>query len=119
MIESKQDLPTRTGLQNGHSGCGGWPEEVTILAANRDTVAVLPAGYPLRLSSFTRRREHLIVQAPHCPEIAIPRFFSGGGQTALATEDGVEVSRHMVLLMSNLSSRVEQALRAMAGPGGE
>ncbi len=119
MIESKQVSSTRRGRQTGDSGCGGWPEEVTLLATNRGTVAVLPAGYPLRRSSFTRRGGHLIVQAPDCPEIAIPRFFSGGGQTALATEDGVEVSRHMVLLMSNLSSRVKQALSALAGSAGE
>ncbi len=103
MMESKQVSSTRTGLQNGHSGWGGWPQEVTILATNRDTVAVLPAGYPLRRSSFTRRGGHLIVQASNYPEIAIPRFFSGGCQTALATEDGVEVSRNMLLFMSNLS----------------
>ena len=36
------------------------------------------------------------------------------GLTTLATEDGVEISRHMVLLTSNLSARVETALKAVA-----
>ena len=39
------------------------------------------------------------------------------GLTTLATEDGVEISRHMVLLISNLSARVETALKAVAVPG--
>ena len=119
MIDSKQISSTLPGIENSQSGWGDWPEEVTILASNRGAVAVLPAGYPLRQSSYIRRKGHLIVQAPHCPEIAIPRFFSGGGQTTLVTGDGVEVSRYIVLLMMTLSSRVEQALNALAGFSGE
>ena len=92
---------------------------LTVIAPSRGTTAVLPARYPLRLATFTKRKEHLFVEAPGFPEIAIPRFFAGGGQATLATEDGVEISRHMVLLMSNLSARVEKALSAMAVPGGE
>ncbi len=93
--------------------------DLTVIATSRGATAILPARYPLRRATFTQRKEHLFVQASGFPDIAVPRFFAGGGQTTLVTEDGVEVSRHMVLLMSNLSSRVEKALSAMAVPGGE
>ncbi len=93
--------------------------DLTVIAPSRGTTAILPASYPLRQATFIQRKGHLLVQASGFPEIMIPRFFAGGGHTTLATEDGVEISRHMVLLMSNLSSRVEKALSAMAFPGGE
>ncbi len=93
--------------------------DLTVIAPSRGGTAILPARYPLRRATFTQRKKHLFVQASGFPEIAIPRFFAGGGQTTLATEDGVEISRHMILLMSNLSARVEKALSAMAVPGGE
>lgn len=96
-----------------------WRDDVSILAQCRGYVAFLPTGYPLRRSTFTRRGAHLIVQGPECPEIVVSRFFNGGGQTTLATVDGVKVSRHMILLMSNLSTRVEKALSALAVPAGE
>ena len=97
----------------------GSESSLTYMAPTRDAVAHLPAGYPLRKADFIRRKEHLVVQAPDSPEILVPRFFSNGGQATLLTGDGIEVSRHMVLLMSNLSHRVEKALGALAGPGGE
>ncbi len=93
--------------------------ELTIITPTHGTTAVLPARYPLRRAAFSRKKAHLYVQVDGFPEIAVPRFFSDGGQTTLATEDGVEISRHMVLLMSNLSSRVEKALNAMAVPAAD
>lgn len=114
MKKSMQDIPAPSGNNIPRPGWSDLPSGVTVLAPKLDKVAVLPEGYPLRRSSFTRRGEHLIVQGPESPEIVVPRFFSGGNQTTLATEDGVELSRHMVLLMSNLSFRVEQALSALA-----
>ena len=94
-----------------------WTEGLTIIASIRDTTAILPAGYPLRRATFKQRKEHLLVQAPHHPEILVCRYFADEGLTTLATEDGVEMSRHMVELMSNLSARVETALKALALPG--
>jgi len=98
--------------------CAGAPS-VTYLAPIEGAVAHLPAGYPLRKADFIRKNEHLIVRAPQQPEVLVPRFFSGGGPSTLLTGDGIEVSRHMVLLMSNLSHRVEKALSALASPAGE
>ena len=92
---------------------------ITYLAPTRDMVAHLPAGYPLRKADFIRRKEHLLVYAPNAPEILVPRFFTNGGQATVRTGDGVEVSRHMVLLMSNLSHRVEKALNVLAKPNSE
>lgn len=95
-------------------------DRVTILAAPKGTTAVLPAGYPLKNATFGRFRGHLSVTAPGRPEVVVPRFFSHPVLTTLATEDGAELSRHMVLLMSNLSDRMEHALRELAIPrGGE
>ena len=94
-----------------------WTEALTIIASTRDTVAVLPAGYPLRRATFKQRKGHLLVRAAHHPEILIRRYFADEKLTTLSTEDGVEMSRHMVLLMSNLSARVETALRALAITG--
>ena len=92
---------------------------LTIIAPTHGTTAVLPARYPLRRATYSRKKAHLYVQADGFPEIAVPRFFSDYGQTTLATEDGVEISRHMVFLMLNLSSRVEKALNAMAVPAAD
>ncbi|MDA0305033.1 MAG: hypothetical protein O3B76_01930 [Proteobacteria bacterium] len=89
--------------------CAGAPS-VTYLAPIEGAVAHLPAGYPLRKADFIRKNEHLIIQASEQSEVLVPRFFSGGG---------VEVSRHMVLLMSNLSHRVEKALGVLANPAGD
>ena len=112
--------PSGHGATPGqNSGWSHWRDVVTILAPHRDKTAILPAGYPLRRSTFTRRGSHLVVKAPRFPEVVVARFFGGGGQTTLMTEDGIELSRHMVLLMSNLSARVEQALGALAAPNGD
>ncbi len=94
-----------------------WTEALTIIAPFRDTTAVLPAGYPLRRATFKQMKGHLLVRVPHHPEIMVRRYFADEGLTTLVTEDGVEMSRHMVLLMSNLSARVETALKALAAPG--
>lgn len=96
-----------------------WRDVVTILAASRDKTAVLPSGYPLRIASFTRKGAHLVVEAELFPKVVVPRFFEGGGQTRVANEDGVEISRHLVLLMTNLSSRVTLALNGLAGTAGD
>ena len=95
------------------------PAALTIIAPTHGTTAALPARYPLRRAAFSRKKEHLYVQVDGFPEIVVPWFFSDAGQTTLATEDGVEISRHMVLLLSNLSSRVERALNAMAVPAAD
>ena len=92
---------------------------VTILAPVRGTTAILPAGYPLRRAAFSRKKSHLIVQTHGHPRVVVPHFFTNAGQTTLMTGDGIEVSRHMVMLMSNLSSRVEKALSALAVPAGD
>lgn len=91
---------------------------LTVIAPRNGTVAILPAEYPLRRASFAQRKGHLFVTVPGSPEIMVPRFFAGGGQTTLMTEDGVEISRHMVLLMLNLSARVQTALDAIESIGG-
>lgn len=113
--ESKNSIPEfgRMGLETGPV------TDLTIIAPTHGTTAVLPARYPLRRATYSRKKEHLYVQVDGFPEIAVPRFFSEDGQTMLATEDGVEISRHMVLLMSNLSSRVEKALNAMSVPAAD
>ncbi len=98
--------------------CAGAPS-VTYLAPIKGAVAHLPAGYPLRKADFIRKNEHLIIQASEQPEVMVPRFFSGDGPSTLLTGDGIEVSRHMVLLMSNLSHRVEKALGVLANPAGD
>ncbi|NQU61507.1 MAG: hypothetical protein HQ512_10295 [Rhodospirillales bacterium] len=87
---------------------------LTVIAPTQGTTAYLPAEYPLKRASFIRRKAHLFIQAPESPEIMVPRFFSDSGQATIATEDGTEISRHMVLLMSNLSFRVDKVLSAMA-----
>ena len=94
-------------------------DSVTVLAPVRATTAILPAGYPLRRATFSRKKSHLMVQAHGHPRVVVPHFFTSGGQTTVATGDGIEVSRHMVMLMANLSSRVEKALNALAVPGGD
>ena len=52
------------------------------------------------------------------PDVFVPRFFAGGGQTTLTTGDGMEMSRHMVLLMLNVSERMGRVLSELAMPGG-
>ena len=119
MVKSKQKPVTQSDPKNHQSQWRDWRGDVSILAPNHENVALLPLGYPLKRSSFNRRGMHLIVQGPNCPEIVVAKFFGDGGQTTLATEDGAEVSRHLVLVMSSLSSRVEEALNALAGPAYE
>ncbi len=110
--ERKKPIP-----QFGPMDLGTGPvAELTILAPTHGTTAVLPARYPLRRATYSRKKEHLCIQADGFPEIAVPRFFSDCGQTALATEGGTKISRHLVLLILKLSSRVEKALNAMAVP---
>ena len=92
---------------------------VTVLAPVRGITAILPAGYPLRRATFSRKKSHLIVQAHGHPRVVVPHFFTNAAQTTLVTGDGIEVSRHMVMLMSSLSSRVEKALSALAVPAGD
>ncbi len=95
---------------------------VTILAVSREKSAILPEGYPLRSATFVRKGAHLVVEAELFPKVVVPRFFDGGGQTKIVAENGTEISRHLILLMSNLSSRVAIALNAMNArtvPGGE
>lgn len=89
---------------------------VTILVVSWGGIAVLPAGYPLAKARFRRLCGHLSVTAPGFPAAVVPRFFSHPTQTTLMTEDGAQLSRHMVLLMANLSSRVERALGGLAMP---
>ncbi len=89
------------------------------IAPTIDTAAVFPAGYPLRQASFARRRDHLFVTAAGQPEFIVPWFFAGGGQTTLVTRDGMEMSRHMVLLMLNISDRMGRVLDELAVPGGD
>jgi len=119
MSNKTQDTSEHNGAREHDSEWNRWQDVVTILAFHRNRMAILPAGYPLRRSTFTRRGGHLVVKAPQVPEVIVARFFGDGGQTTLATEDGVELSRHMVLLMSNLSSRVEKALDVLAAPAGD
>lgn len=119
MSKQTQEPSENSGTPGHDSGWNYWQDIVTILAPHRDTAAILPAGYPLRRSTFTRLGRHLVVKAPRSPEVVVARFFDDGGQTTLVTEDGVELSRHMVLLMSNLSARVEKALGALAAPHGD
>lgn len=119
MSKQTQEPSGHNGAPGQDSGSRNWQDIVTILAPHRDRTAVLPAGYPLRLSTFTRLGNHLVVKAPRSPDVVVARFFGDGGQTTLATEDGVELSRHMILLMSNLSARVEKALGALAAPHGD
>lgn len=94
-----------------------WTEALTIIAPISGTTAVLPAGYPIRRAAFKQVKEHLLVLVPRHPEILVRQYFAHEGLTTLVTEDGVEMSRCMVLLISNLSARVETALKALAAPG--
>ncbi len=119
MPKQTQEPSDHNGAPGHDSGWSHWQDIVTILASHRDKTAILPAGYPLSRSTFTRRGGHLVVKAPGSPEVVVARFFGDGGQTTLATEDGVELSRHVILLMSNLSARVEKALGALAAPVGD
>jgi hypothetical protein len=119
MSKQTQEPLGRNGAPGHDSGSGRWQDIVTILAPHRDKTAILPAGYPLRLSTFTRLGKHLVVKAPRSPDVVVGRFFGDGEQTTLATEDGVELSRHIILLMSNLSARVEKALGALSAPHGD
>ena len=91
---------------------------VATIATIDGTAAVFPAGFPLRQAAFARRRDHLLVRAQGHDDMFVRRFFAGGAITTLATRDGMEMSRHMVLLMLNISPRVEHALNALAVPGG-
>jgi hypothetical protein len=119
MTDKTQAITDTPGSHTRGSGLNRWQDVVTILATHRGKSAILPKGYPLRCASFTRKGAHLVVEAEHFPQAFVPRFFDGGGQTTVATEDGLEVSRHIILLMTNLSSRVALALSALAAPGGE
>jgi len=78
---------------------------VTVLAPVRGITAIPPAGYPLRRATFSRKKSHQIVQTHGHPRVVVPHFFTNGGQTTLPTGDGIDVSRQMVMLMSNLSFR--------------
>lgn len=91
---------------------------LTVLAPVDGTAAVLPAGFPLREAAFIRHRDHLLVRAAGRPDVIVPRFFGDAGQTTLVTRNGVEMSRHMVLLMLNVSKRVERVLSELAMPAG-
>jgi len=91
---------------------------LTLIAGADGSTAVLPAGYPLRQASFLCRGEHLLVRAAGHPDVVVPRFFGEGHQTTLATRDGMEMSRHMVLLMLNISIRVGRVLGELAVPSG-
>lgn len=59
----------------------------------------------------------MFTHAPGHPGVVVRDFFADGGKTALVTDDGVELSRHMVLLMANLSTRLEKALTKLSIPG--
>ncbi len=83
------------------------------------TTAMFPAGYPLRQASFARLGVHLLARAPGHPDVYVPWFFGAGAQTTLLTGDGMEMSRHMVLLMLNMSGRMERVLDELAAPGGD
>jgi len=91
---------------------------LATIAGTSGTAAVFPAGFPLRRATFIRRREHLLVRAAGHAEVMVPRFFCDGGQTTLVTRDGIEMSRHTVLLMLNVSERMGRVLSEMAMPGG-
>jgi hypothetical protein len=91
-------------------------EVLTTIAPTVDTAAVFPAGYPLRQASFIRRRDHLAAIAAGHAEIIVPWFFAGGAITTLVTRDGMQMSRHMVLLMLNMSTRMERVLNELAVP---
>ncbi len=119
MSKHTQDISEHNGAPGHESGGNHWQDVVTILAPHRGKTAILPAGYPLRRSTFTRLGGHLVIKAARSPDVVVARFFGDGGQTTLATEDGVELSRHMVLLMSNLSARVEKALGALSSHHGD
>jgi len=109
------DPDVRLGRQEAPSNDGG----VVIFAPARGSTAVLPAGFPLRAATFIRRGGHLVIRASGHPDAFVPRFFSGGSQTTVATDDGIEISRHMVLLMSSLSQRVATALGSLTAQRGE
>lgn len=83
-----------------------------------DTAAMFPCCYPLRQASFIRRRRHLAAIADGQPEIVVPWFFAGNAVTTLVTHDGMEMSRHMVLLMLNMSERMERVLSELVVPAG-
>jgi hypothetical protein len=91
---------------------------LSMLAPTDDTIAIFPAGFPLHQAAFIRHRHHLLVRAAGRADVIVPRFFHGGGQTTLATRDGMEMSRHMVLLRLGLSARIERALDELAVPDG-
>lgn len=100
------------------AGPGAPPARVVAAIARADGVtAVLPAGFPLRQATFQCRRDYLVVRAAGHAAMVVPRFFQAAGPTTIVTEDGIEVSRHMVLLMLNLSKRVERALGELSRPG--
>ena len=119
MVKSKQKPVTQSDPKNHQSQWRDWRGDVSILAPNHENVALLPLGYPLKRSSLNRRAMHLIVQGPNCPEIVVAKFFNGGGQATLLNEDGAEVSRHMVLVMANFSSSIEEALITLSVPAYE
>jgi hypothetical protein len=96
-----------------------WRDVVTILAVTRGKTAILPEGYPLRSAGFDRKGAHLIVEAELFPKVVVPRFFDSGGPTKIAVENGIEISRHLILLMINLSSRVAFALNLLVESSGD
>ena len=119
MSYSTEGTTGTEGSRRRGSGLTRWQNVVTLLAADQDNVAILPGGYPLRSATFTRKGAHLVVEGKHFPQVFVARFFDFGGQTKVATEDGVEIFRHMILLMTNLSSRLALALNALSSPAGK
>ncbi|NQV83272.1 MAG: hypothetical protein HQ494_05575 [Rhodospirillales bacterium] len=119
MSDKTEAVTANEGPLGRRSDLTRWQDVVTILATQRGKVAILPKGYPLRSATFSRKGAHLVVEAEHFPQVVVPWFLNGGDQTTVATEDGVEISRHMILLMTNLSSRVALALNALAAPTGK
>ena len=117
MMDKKKDMAQQKEPKGDVRDLTGWRDLVTVLAPTQGSSAIFPGGYPLHSATFTRKGVHLMVSADHFPEVMVPKFFGGAHQTTLVTEDGVEISRHMILLMTNLSTRVALALNALAGGG--
>ena len=93
------------------------PGVIATIARMDGAMAVLPAGFPLRQATFRGRKDYLVVRAAGHPAIVVPQFFRPSGPTTIMTEDGAEVSRYMVLLMLNISERIERVLGELSRPG--
>ena len=107
------------GTSKNHS-TGRTPQAAPVVAEIARTVgdvAIFPAGFPLRGATFESRNSHLVARAPGRPDVIVPRFFNGGGQTTLATADGAEISRHMAILLLNLSDRMGRVFDELSMPG--